>query len=395
LNFRDDATIIHDILEYGGILQPFLAIPNLDLERRDPKGRTLLLAAARSGFGTFSSSNVPRNFGHKTWQDMKAERAKLKIGDPPPAQTLFDKGGNLLALDNEGNNVLHFLSSAVVHNIDEYQETFSLFIEKAPSLIHQKNYGGSKPFHVAIKDRRTWNADRLINAGADPLEKDPEGNTPLHHLAPKMSQVATEKNWLACWEKFLALGVPINSKNNKGETAVFAYFHGGTYCSENHHRENYAHFEDAGADLFARNNEGQTLLHIVATKKFRREIYRTRKGPLEPDTADTFRFLMEKGLDPMAEDNSQRTALVSSSLVHFQAVTNESRRTWPQRVIMQRCWPCSNGTKLPGHDRVHGGHRLVKPHGIMAYFSLARSGCSDSFCFLRRVVGNVSVLSVG
>jgi len=39
LNFRDDVTIIHNILEFGAILQPFLNIPNPDLERRDPKER--------------------------------------------------------------------------------------------------------------------------------------------------------------------------------------------------------------------------------------------------------------------------------------------------------------------------------------------------------------------
>jgi ankyrin repeat protein len=312
LNFRDDATIIHDVFEYGGILQPFLDIPNLDLERRDAKGRTLLLAAARSRFGTFSPSNfphVPSFRGGMGWKELEAEQAKYKIGDPSPAQTIYDKGGDLLAVDNKGNNTIHFLTLAIPHNFDEYQKTFSLFIERAPSLVHQKNAEGWKPFHLAIKDRKTWVIESLINAGADPLERDPEGNTPLHHLASNMSQFDAETEWLAWWEKFVALGIPINAKNDRGETPVFEYFRGGRYYCENNHRKHFTPFEEAGADPFARNNEGETLLHIVATKAFTPGMWTTP----EPDTADTFRFLMEKGLDPMAEDNSQRTALVSSS----------------------------------------------------------------------------------
>ncbi len=124
---------------------------------------------------------------------------KLSIGDPLPAQTLHDKGGDLLAVDDEGNNVLHFLSAALIHNMEEYQKTTSLFIEKAPSLIHQKNSGGWKPFHQAIINQRMWLVETLIDAGANPLEKDPDGNTPLHHLTLNTSRL----EW---FKKFIELG---------------------------------------------------------------------------------------------------------------------------------------------------------------------------------------------
>ena len=286
MNFRAEETLLHDIFEHGGILQPFLDLPQLDLERRDPKGRTLLLAAARSGFGTFAPSVIPVEDCGNNWDNVALLKAKLSIGDPLPVQTVYEKGGDLLARDTEGNNVLHFLSVAPIYNEEQYQKTTSLFIEKAPSLVHQKNAGGWKPLHYALQKQRMGLVDALLAAGADPIESDPLGDSPLHHLAATMA----EPEW---FKKFLELGVPINGKNQLGETPIFICF------GHKHHkkrRENYAIFEAAGADIYAKNNEGETMLHVVATRT---------QGEM------TFKFLMDKGLDPMVEDNSQRTALVS------------------------------------------------------------------------------------
>ena len=80
-------------------------------------------------------------------------------------------------------------------------------------------------------------------------------------------------------------------------------------------------FEDAGADLFARNNKGESLLHIAAAMEYATldthdlPVFRLR-SPGEQDIAkaDTFKFLMGKGLAPMVEDHDQRTALVSLAL---------------------------------------------------------------------------------
>ena len=51
-NSIEQTTIVHHLLEYGGILQPFFEISDIQLEHRDPQGRTLLLASYRSRFGT-------------------------------------------------------------------------------------------------------------------------------------------------------------------------------------------------------------------------------------------------------------------------------------------------------------------------------------------------------
>jgi hypothetical protein len=114
------------------------------------------------------------------------------------------------------------------------------------------------------------------------------------------------------------MGLDINARNKKGETLLFAFIGCGNafgsgfpWEGEDVHRESYQPFEDAGADIFARNNDGENLLHLTA-KRVPYSTYMRRLYSDYSDGVDTFKFLMEKGLDPMEEDNNQRTPLVSN-----------------------------------------------------------------------------------
>jgi ankyrin repeat protein len=281
LQFREDSTILHDIFQFGGIIEPFLEIPDLDLEYRDPQGRTLLLASCLSACG------IPLN--------------------------LYKKGSDLSATDNKDNNALHLLLLAKRDIGEEYKKTFGFFIQEAPELVHQKNIEGWKPLHYAFQQRRVWSSVTLLDAGADPLEPDPNGDTPLHFIAPVMLLEAGQAEWLPRFKRFLDLGININARNNKGETPLFAYIANGNcfpggfpWSVKDGHRLFYKPFEDAGAEIFTRNNDGENLLHLTAKRAAH-----SHMGRLYSDRVDTFKFLMEKGLDPMEEDNNQRTALVS------------------------------------------------------------------------------------
>jgi hypothetical protein len=48
-------SVTHALLEEGSLVQPILELPTLELERWDPQGRTLLLAACRSALGANAS----------------------------------------------------------------------------------------------------------------------------------------------------------------------------------------------------------------------------------------------------------------------------------------------------------------------------------------------------
>ena len=304
LQFREDACILHHILGHGGVLRPFLEMPMLDLERRDPKGRTLLLAACSSSRGTGSPSNFNTTGWNATpWEERKKALTK---DDPTAAQTLLEMGADFMAVDNEGNNGLHLLILASPHNDEEYKKTFELFVKNGPDLVTQKNRKGYTPYHYAVQKQRMWTARELVRAGADPLEQEPEGNTALHYLA---STICSSGLGLApSFKEFLDLGISVNTANNKGETPLFNYFATPSYFgSSGQARKHFGPFDEADADIFATNNEGETLLHVVAKRVYGNFVMRRENTD---DVLDAFKFLMEKGLDPMKEDRNQRSTLV-------------------------------------------------------------------------------------
>ena len=65
-------------------------------------------------------------------------------------------------------------------------------------------------------------------------------------------------------------------------------------------------FRDAGADFFTRENAGSSLLQILASTKIAIGFYAKEESE---GIVPRFIFLMNLGLDPMAEDLQQRTSL--------------------------------------------------------------------------------------
>lgn len=201
-----------------------------------------------------------------------------------------EKGANLRAVSADGNNALHYLILTQAHDKDDYKKTVSLFIEKAPQLIDQKNSEGYKPFHYAVQKRCQWSAQRLLDAGADAFEKDPDGNNPLHHLSNLI--LSSSKEVLPWFKSFHDLGISINEKNDIGETPVFRYFRAeaSRMATANSLEQTYLPFSDAGADVFVRINDGETLLHVVA-KKVSRDVARQNVD----EVVKSFEFLLRWG----------------------------------------------------------------------------------------------------
>jgi hypothetical protein len=61
-------------------------------------------------------------------------------------------------------------------------------------------------------------------------------------------------------------------------------------------------------DVFAVNDEGNTLLHVVAGRKDD-VAYNYEEGPRDGDSVTLFRELMERGLDPRREYKRDLSAL--------------------------------------------------------------------------------------
>lgn len=299
--FSDETTIMHELLDQGATVEPLLTLPGLGLETRDGRGRTLLLAACDAQ--NAGGGRIRRNYVSREARECLIRR-------------LYEMGADVIAVDNDGNSVLHMLVNAIGTHDEKDKITNLLlwFIEKCPALLHQRNGKGYKPFHLAVEMHDRHTSEVLIDAGADVLEPDPNGNTVLHHLASLLgsNDSKSQRNKLG---EAQGVGLDINARNNDGDTPLSRYILslGGNFMSslrEPAHQKTVQRFQDAGADFFTRNNAGETLLHLVAR-------LRTLDLPLygNRDTdQESFTFLMGMGLDPFLEDNQQRTSLVGSTL---------------------------------------------------------------------------------
>ncbi|KAH7343060.1 ankyrin repeat-containing domain protein [Rhexocercosporidium sp. MPI-PUGE-AT-0058] len=293
LTFNEEGdSILHDIFENGGIVEPFLEIQGLDLEVRDSKGKTYLLAACST------ADDYSQNYD-KEWL----------VAQPSPAQLLLAKGADISAIDNEGRNIFHHLvrSSARYKNLHaSHPADLKRFLAhpEAATLVVQKDAKGATPLHHALRGSQLWAIDPLLASGADPLEADTDGNTALHHLASQfcLPSSYSKPNPLTAplFGKFLTFGISINTPNIVGETPLFKLISGSGLSMDN-----LQMFESKGADLTVSDQNGRGLLHAIA----KIGDLPVKKDGVEAKAVGMFRYLMGKDLDPMMEDAEQRSSL--------------------------------------------------------------------------------------
>lgn len=286
-----DTTILHDLFSQRAMVDTFLAQPNIEIDQRDARGRTLLLAACHEPDKGYN-------------RDLESV---LKV-----IRKLWDMGADITAATNEGNTVVHLLlrTSGLREQDDGVAVMLSQLLQKCPSLAHCKNVAGYSPIHIAAKRRLFRFVRQLKAAGADIRAPDPEGNTILHHLVPNMPDFGED-----LLHEYLTLGFDINARNNDGLTPVWKHFVDGARCpSAVLSAQHMETLRTARADLVSRNADGESLLHLVARMKTDWYGYRRAESLAKsPDTA-LFKYLLELGLDPLLEDNKQRTPMVGSIL---------------------------------------------------------------------------------
>ncbi|KAF4760935.1 hypothetical protein HAV15_006848 [Penicillium sp. str.  len=220
-------------------------------------------------------------------------------------QELIDRGANSMAQDNDGNTILHHLKSFRADS--ELFKILKEVIIKNPGLLNQPNKNGETIFHRILILKDFDLIDDLLELGANPLQPDLNGNTALHHLAKHLDKSQ------AHFKRFLKAGVDINPRNNQGDAPLFKYIESyvvapgsyqddGSYEKEDNLTEAMLNFfDEAGAGFFAQNNAGSSLLHLLASKKF--------PAKSSHNVVRRFQILMDRGLDPLAEDARQRTSL--------------------------------------------------------------------------------------
>lgn len=192
-------------------------VPELNINERDRKGRTVLQAACMNEGGL--------------------DRILASPDGKPRTQTLFERlvalGADLSAFDSDGRNVLHFLMKANKEiTYEESQtrsepagctESFAYILKTVPELLMQKDRYGNTPLHYGILSSDSHKTldfiEAMIKAGASVQATTAQGNTILHLHAP-MLKVAEHR---VLFERLVGMGVDINQCNEDGRTPAFEF----------------------------------------------------------------------------------------------------------------------------------------------------------------------------
>ncbi|EHK18015.1 putative ankyrin repeat protein [Trichoderma virens Gv29-8] len=301
-----ECTVIHEALHLDIIADAFLQLPNLDVNHRDTKGRTLLHMICENKGGP--DGGGPDHIIGSCVKDGGTSLAERVSS----FQQLLSLGAELEATDNFGQNVVHYMLAGRVHSyFTTYKKFLAYAIEKAPSLLNQADGSGDTPFHYAVRratdEHTTDDLEMVLAAGADPTVVNKKGETLLHILAQSIS-IAALRNF---FQVLVDRGIDINARNNRGETALFSFYS----CPKT---ESWFYYSDEdrpsaelvkpmlealGGDFFAIDNKGRGLLHAAAA------------GDVE-----RFQELRDMGLDPMMEDNAQQTAIDAAAACGNRAI---------------------------------------------------------------------------
>ncbi|KAF5250914.1 hypothetical protein FANTH_3968 [Fusarium anthophilum] len=352
--------LIHAIIEDGIWLKPLMDYPgfleSLDLEHRDPQGRTLLLSACRSAAGADILAGTalldvdwrvengdPGEKFYPSWDRFlgPSESDFSKPGSESLIEVFLRLGADPLAVDNQGKNALHHLLVEVSNNGDAelpiVRRSLRIISSRYQSLVDQPDHHGTYPLHAALRRMRLHPlaesrcsvamaeplgcVQDLIRAGADPRAKDRKGNMALHYLADDdLTAVwhGSEKRQLFHDLLKIAFCDDINMRNNAGKTVAELILDDNGHMDDekastfrftntdeeqdwqlgsNVDVEVLKALDNAGVDWKAKTSEGGNLLHIVAGSGLdeRRLILRSR-------------YLVQKGIDAKEPDADGWTA---------------------------------------------------------------------------------------
>jgi ankyrin repeat protein len=196
----------------------------------------------------------------------------IESGNPDVLQLLLDHNADV-HIDNKGNTPLHF--SAEDGNLKIAQ----LLLERNVD-VNSRNDNGSTPFLKALETGNLDVAWLLLDHNADVHMHDNEGNTPLHCAAYsgllEVSRKILDRSAIA----------EANSCNYHGSTPLLL-------ATEEGHADVVRLLLDFNADVYARDGDGDTVLHCAALG-----------GHLE-----VVQILLELNLDVNPRNNNESTPL--------------------------------------------------------------------------------------
>jgi ankyrin repeat protein len=337
--------VIHAILEDDCFLKPFFDCPefvrDLKLEHRCYLGRTLFLSACRNGVGADALLDKVLHTDRYLDPTLKYE------SDPRPAfppgiysapdtegaqprtviQALLSLGADPLARDDFGKNALHHLLEAHTGDITQppvIRQSLRYLIAQFPSLVNQPDRNGMTPIHTAL--RRLWKYTRTYNQ--------------WHYIELNPPE--------DCVYDLIEAGADVSARDERNNTVLH-------YLADSHldaldHGQGrrdlfYTLLDKYGctADINTANKSGQTPIHILLGHTYRKDEWNASTQPdylggyhlpitTEAVNTELLARFDEAGVDWMVRDELGRT------LLHGVAQTIDwPRRTeWRCRYLLQK-----------------------------------------------------------
>jgi ankyrin repeat protein len=287
-------TVIHEIAYQQGNIAPILKF-GVDLEIKDSQNRTPLLVACAP------DTSIGRRENENTTCD------------------LILAGADIQARDIDGSTPLHLAVQSRLF------KTVTLLLEKGASASTTNN-AGLAPIYFALslyyQDQLKF-TKCLLDGGAEPLVTSPSG-TALHLLAPTLMDLSPSDGFefedrvyqqrdetdyvtefTSLYDHFVNAGCDRNARDHLGNTPLFPYVKSSKLGSDYMRAEAPAEkdvtkmFDEH--DVFAVNDEGDTLLHAVATRE--------EDSDSEATGVWLFKELMARGVDPRQENKKRSSPL--------------------------------------------------------------------------------------
>ena len=210
-----------------------------------------------------------------------------------------------------GSTALHYLAlSDEVCSSSDYKQIVRQLVNQRAD-INVKDNGGWTPLHIAVYNKKGALVKALLSSGADLTIKD-ENNKTAYAIAEENKDQDTmdllyrerdrrEKLHSAIWkvapclkeiERLIALGVCVDAKDRSGNTPLHE-------ASGNGHADVVKLLIDNGAKVGVRNGRGEAPLSWIASS-FRRDIEKFK---------EIIEALINAGAEIDAQDNRGNTAL--------------------------------------------------------------------------------------
>ncbi len=217
------------------------------------------------------------------WMGRTPLHCAAERGDIDVARLLIQYRAEVNAGRDRNDTPLHWAADAA----------FAQLLIEHGARVEAQDEMGRRPLHWAAARGRHEVVAVLIKHGADVHARDTSGSTPLHEAAMGIPLVRGSLNTghMIVARLLIEAGAEINAQE---ERTSFTPLHGAIFRAWLIERENedmVCLLLDMGADIYARNAQGQTPLHMAKGKMRLVQVlnrYSEAAGPPPPVTPDHF-----------------------------------------------------------------------------------------------------------